>query len=143
MSAFLCSTVVLIASAGLFAAACAETLPAEVTSERNPGKRSELAIDLADKALDQARSFYQSGDTARGESQLDLIANLADECFASAQQSHKAKYFKRDEMKVSALTRRVRSFMDDLSYEQRDKARRLASHLDAIHDKLLAGVMGK
>ncbi|MGA8594980.1 MAG: hypothetical protein WB676_09575 [Bryobacteraceae bacterium] len=133
----------LIASAGFLIATPAETLPPEVTGERNPGKRSEIAIDLADKALDQARSFYQSGDTARGESQLDLVGTLADECFSSAEASHKAKYFKHDEMKVSALARRVRSFMDDLGYEQRDKARRLASHLDEIHDKLLAGVMGK
>jgi hypothetical protein len=133
----------LIASAGFLAAAPAESLPPEVTAERNAGKRSEIAIDLAHKAIDQARSFYESGDAARGESQLDLVTMLADECFVSAKKSHKAKYFKYDEIKVSALARRVRSLMEDLGYEQRDKARDLASHLDEIHDKLLAGVMGK
>jgi hypothetical protein len=142
MSLFLLSAFVLVATAGFFTKP-GEGLPPEVTGEHNPGKRSQIAIDLADKAFDQARSFYQSGDTERGESQLDFVARLADECFTSAKHSHKAKYFKYDEMKVSALARRVRSLMDDLGYEQRDKARGLVSHLDEIHDKLLAGVMGK
>jgi hypothetical protein len=143
MSEFLSRALVLIAAAAFLTAATGESLPPEVTSERNPGKRSEIAIDFADKAFDQARSFYQSGDIAHGESQLNLVATLADECFTSAQESHKAKYYKRDEMKVSTLTRRVRSFADDLGYEQREKASLLASHLDEIHDKLLRGVMGK
>ena len=118
-------------------------LPAEVTSERNPGKRSEIAIDAADRSLDQARAYYKAGQVQEGEEQLDLISRLADECLSSTEEARKSKYWKKSELRVAALNRRVRSFADELSYNQRDKAKELAAHLDSIHDKLLAGVMRK
>lgn len=115
----------------------------EVRAERNPGRRSELAMDMADEALDRARDFYRSGDQRRGEEQLVAVDKLADECLSSVQQAHKSKYTKKAELKVAALSRRVNSLVDDLGYEQRDKAREVHAHLEEIHDKLLAGVMGK
>jgi hypothetical protein len=118
-------------------------LPAEVTAERNPGKRSEIAIDAADRSLDQARAYYKAGQEQQGEEQLDLISKLADECLSSTEQARKSKYWKKSELRVAALNRRVRSFAEELGYNQRDKANELAVHLDSIHDKLLAGVMRK
>jgi hypothetical protein len=118
-------------------------LPAEVTAERNPGKRSEIAIDAADRSLDQARAHYKAGQDQQGEEQLDLISQLADECLTSTEQAHKSKYWKKSELRIAALNRRVRSFAEELSYNQRDKANKLAAHLDSVHDKLLAGVMKK
>ena len=118
-------------------------LPQEVESERNPGKRSEIAIDAADRSLDRARAYYKAGQQGKGEEELDLISRLADECLRSAQEAHKSKYWKKAELRIAALNRRVRSFSDELSYDQRDKPNQLAEHLDSIHDKLLAGVMRK
>lgn len=118
-------------------------LPAEVTGERHPGKRSEMAIDAADRSLDQARAYYKAGQEERGEEQLDLISKLADECLSSTEEARKSKYWKKSELRVAALTRRVRSFAEELSYNQRDKANQLAAHLSSVHDKLLAGVMKK
>ena len=118
-------------------------LPREVKSERNPGKRSEIAIDLAAKALDQARTDYDKGDAAQGDSQLDEVGMLADACLDAARESRKQRYLKHAEQRTAMLARRVRGLIDDLSFDERDKAQRLASQLDAIHDKLLAGVMGK
>jgi Skp family chaperone for outer membrane proteins len=100
-------------------------------------------VDLAGKTLDQARAAYEAGDTAHGDEELDLVAKLAEECLSATQESHKARYWKRAELKVAALARRVRSLTEDLNYDRRDKAQELASELDAIHEKLLAGVMGK
>jgi hypothetical protein len=126
------------------AAVCQTTgLPEEVTAERNPGKRSEIAVTLADKSIDLARTYYRAGDAGRGDSELDLVRQLADECFRSAEQAHKSKYWKKAEMRIAALSRRVRSLVEELGYEQREKGRELADHLDSIHDKLLAGVMSK
>jgi len=118
-------------------------LPDEVVSERNPGKRSELALDAAVPALEQARAYYEAGQQQKGEEELDLISMLADECLSSTEEAHKSKYWKKSEMRIAALNRRIRSFADELGYDQRDPANKLAAHLDFIHDKLLAGVMRK
>lgn len=118
-------------------------LPEEVLSERNPGKRSELALDTADRSLDQARTYYKAGQQQKGEEELDLISMLADECLRSTEEAHKSKYWKKSEMRIAALNRRVRSLTDELSYDQRDPGNNLAAHLDSIRDKLLAGVMRK
>jgi hypothetical protein len=118
-------------------------LPAEVTAQRNPGKRSEIAIDAADRSLDQARAYYKAGQDEQGEQQLDLISKLADECLSSTEEARKSKYWKKSELRVAALNRRVRSFAEELGYNQRDKANQLAAHLSSVHDKLLAGVMKK
>lgn len=118
-------------------------LPEEVTSERNAGKRSEIAIDMADRSVDHVRAYYKAGQVNRAEEELDLISRLADECLRSTQEAHKSKYWKRSELKVAALTRRIQSLAQELDYTQREDANKLAVHLDAIHDKLLAGVMRK
>jgi hypothetical protein len=115
----------------------------EVKAEHNAGKRSELAIQYADHALDQARTYYKTGDTVHGEAELDSVASLADECFRSVQEANKSKYWKKTEMKIGMLTRRVRSLAEDLGYDQREKASQLADHLSEIRDKLLQGVMSK
>jgi hypothetical protein len=138
---FFCAVLLLPLAAVAFSQATG--LPEEVTSEHNAGKRSEIAVTLADKSIDQARSYYRAGDAARGDSELDLVRQLADECFSSAERAHKSKYWKKAEMRIAALSRRVRSLTEELGYEQREKGRDLADHLDSIHDKLLAGVMSK
>jgi hypothetical protein len=135
---------VFVAALGLLAGApTADTLPASLKDEHNPGKRSEMAIELADKSLDQAREYYRTGDVARAEAELDQVGTLADECYQSAQEAHKSKYWKKAEQKIAALSRKVHSISESLGYEQRDKAQKLGARLDSIHDKLLAGVMSK
>lgn len=137
-----CSFLAVLLLAGA-AFAVGQSAVDEVRSQRNPGRRSELAISMADEALDRAREFYRSGDQKRAEEQLDAVDRLADECLSSVQEARKSKYTKKAELKIAALARRVNSLVDDLGYEQRDKAREVHTHLEEIHDKLLAGVMGK
>ena len=139
------NTLVLIVALGLIAGEqmASDTLPANLRNEPNPGKRSEMAIELADKSLDQARDYYRAGDVARAEAELDEVGALADECYQSALEAHKSKYWKKAEQKIAALSRRVHSVAEGLGYEQREKPEQLRARLDAIHDKLLAGVMSK
>jgi hypothetical protein len=121
----------------------AESFLDEAQAERNPGKRSEIALELADKSLDQARDYYVSGNPAKGDSELDMIDSLATECLTSVEEAHKSKYWKKAELKVAALMRRVNSLIGDLNYDQRGKAQELETHLGQVHDRLLAGVMAK
>ena len=132
----------------LFLSVCVPVLKAEsfldeAQAERNPGKRSEIALELADKSLDQARDYYHSGNPLKGDSELDMIDNLATECLSSVEEAHKSKYWKKAELKLSALMRRVNSLINDLNYNERGKAQELETHLSRVHDQLLAGVMAK
>lgn len=121
----------------------AESFLDEAQAERNPGKRSEIALQLADKSLDQARDYYVSGEPLKGDSELDMIDRLAAECLTSVEEAHKSKYWKKAELKLAMLMRRVNSLIDDLSYNERGKAQQLETHLSRIHDRLLAGAMAK
>ena len=60
MGRFFISSGFLLAATAVMMAAGAGTLPPELTAQHNPGKRSELAIELAAKALEQARGYYKS-----------------------------------------------------------------------------------
>jgi uncharacterized membrane protein len=59
------------------------------------------------------------------------------------EEAHKSKYWKKAELKVAALMRRVNSLIADLDYNERGKAQELETHLSRVHDQLLAGVMAK
>ncbi len=115
----------------------------EVKNEPNPGKRSELAIEAADRSIDEARDAYRSGNIRNGDAELQAVENLADECLSSVEEANKYRYWKKAELKIRHLTRRVDSLMDEIGYDQREKAQHTRAHLDQIHDKLLAGVMRK
>jgi len=121
----------------------AESFLDETQAERKPGRRSEIALELADKSLDQAREYYVSGNSLKGDSELDMIDSLATECLTSVEEAHKSKYWKKAELKVAALMRRVNSLIADLDYNERGKAQELETHLSRVHDQLLAGVMAK
>jgi len=115
----------------------------EVKNESNPGKRSELSIEAANRTLDEARAAYLAGNSKQGDSDMHAVETLADECLSSVEQAKKYRYWKKAELKVRQLTRRVETLSDDLGYDERGKAQELRAHLDQIHDKLLAGVMRK
>lgn len=143
MTAVMVAPILLLTLASFASASAPVELPSEVTAERNPGRRSEIAADVASTALAQARAAYESGNDAHGDEELELVGKLANECLEATKESGKQRYWKRNELKIAALARRVRSLANDLSYDQRGKAQELAAQLDAVHDKLLAGVMKK
>ncbi len=121
----------------------AQSFLAELRAEHNPAKRSEMALAFADEAFDNARELYGKGQIQAGDAQLENMTNVLRECVASLQEAHKSRYYKKAELKVASLQRRLQGLLDDLSVEQRGWAEYTGRKLDEIHDKLLNGVMGK
>jgi hypothetical protein len=115
----------------------------ELKAERNPGKRSEKALTFADSAFDNARQFYTKGQIEKGDASLDEMTNALTACVQSAEIAHKAKYFKKAEMNVALLQRRMTWLLSDLDLQDRGWAEVTSKKLDEIHDKLLDGVMKK
>lgn len=115
----------------------------ELKSEHDPGKRSELAMDFADEAFASAKTLYAKGEVHQADALLDQMMAALQECSTSLDSAHKAKYYKKAEMKLSYLQRRMQGLLDDLSAEERGWAEITNKKLDEIHDKLLDGVMRK
>jgi len=113
------------------------------TTEHNPAKRSEKALVLADSAFDNARDFYNKGEIDKGDAQLDNMTKALNFCVESLQEARKAKYYKKAELNVALLQRRMASLLDDIDVQERGWADQTNRMLDQIHDKLLAGVMKK
>lgn len=115
----------------------------DLKAERDPAKRSELALTYADTAFISAREFYNKGEVHKGDAQLEDMTNALNECVSSLETAHKAKFYKKAELRVSELQRRMKGLLEDLDLQQRGWAEYTNRKLDEIHDKLLDGVMKK
>jgi hypothetical protein len=121
----------------------AQSLLGEINQERDPAKRSELALTLADESFDHARDFYQKGAMEKGDAALENMTSALNVCVQSLAVSNKVKFYKRAELKVAYLQRRMGSLVDDLGVQERGWAEQTKRKLEEIHDKILDGVMKK
>jgi len=122
----------------------AQSFVAELkTMEHDPARRSEKALVLADSAFDNARDFYNKGEVRKGDAQLENMTNALNFCVESLQQAKKAKYYKKAELNVALLQRRLTSLLENIDVQERGWAEQTDRTLEQIHDKLLAGVMKK
>jgi hypothetical protein len=115
----------------------------EIKAERDPARRSEKALTFADTAFDTARDFYTKGDVHKGDAQLEDMTNALNECVQSLEAAHKARFYKKAELRVAYLQRRMKGLLDDIQMQERGWAEYTNRKLDEIHDKLLDGVMRK
>jgi len=115
----------------------------ELAAERDPARRSDLALTFADNAFDNARQFYDKGEVKRGDAELENMTNALKQCVGSLEVARKAKFYKKAELRVAYLQRRMQGLMDDLGVQERGWAEYTQRKLEEIHDKLLEGVMRK
>jgi polyhydroxyalkanoate synthesis regulator phasin len=121
----------------------AQSFVDELKAEHDPSRRSELALAFADNAFDNARDFYSKGEVHKGDAQLEDMMNALNECANSLQAAHKAKFYKKAELRVAYLQRRMKGLLDEIEVQQRGWAEYTQRKLDEVHDKLLEGVMRK
>lgn len=118
-----------------------------VQAEPDLAKRSELALAHADHEIDAARQAYRSGDLNRMNGALDEVRDSVNLSLESLAQTHKharnSKYYKRAELKVRALMRRLASFRDEVAVDDRKKVDLVHQRLQEVHDTLIADIMSK
>lgn len=129
---------------------CPRTLFANIEAikkETNLQRRSRLALENADAALDQARQAYQKGD---GEA-LDLAFAEVIESVELAYQSlvergrnprRNAGPYKRGELSTRDLLRRLDTFRDEMSYVDRERVESVIEAVEQVHESFLRDVMG-
>jgi hypothetical protein len=115
----------------------------ELEAERDPARRSDKALTFASAAFDNARELYTKGEFKQGDAELENMTSALKECVGSLQTAHKARFYKKAELRVAYLQRRMKGLVDDLSLQERGWAEYTERKLDDIHDKLLDGVMRK
>jgi len=121
----------------------AQSLISDIKAERDPAKRSEKALSIADECFSSAHQFYDKGQINKGDAELENMMTALKECVVSLDTVHKAKYYKKAEMNVADLQRRLSGLLDDLSLQERGWAEYTSRKLDEVHDKILDGVMRK
>jgi hypothetical protein len=120
---------------------------AAVKTEPDLNRRSELALTNADEKIDAARQAYQAGNQAAEEAAIEEVSDSVTLSYDALGQTHgaprKSKYYKRAELKVSALMRRLSGFRDEVSFDFRPQVDAALKKLSDIHDELLSDIMSK
>lgn len=120
---------------------------ASLKSEPDLNRRSELALMNADAKIDEARMAYQAGNEAAEQADIQEVADSVALSYDSLEQTHeaprKSKYYKRAELKVSALMRRLSAFRDEVSFDFRPRVDDALKKLSDIHDELLSDIMSR
>jgi hypothetical protein len=118
-----------------------------VKSEPDPEKRSDRALDAAERNLGVARDTYAAGDYKTALTGLDEIRAAVDLSRQSLADSHrnprKSKYYKRAELRTRELARHLEEFARESSVEDRPSIEALVQHVNQVHDELLSGILEK
>jgi hypothetical protein len=119
-----------------------------IKAEPNLEKRSERALDNADREIDSARKAYAAGDLNSTRQALQNVRASVELSYDSLQETGKnprrsPKYFKRAEVRIREMLRRLRGLEDEFSVEDRAPVQEVEKRLQEIHDDLLTGIMTK
>ncbi|MBV8847741.1 MAG: hypothetical protein JO307_33420 [Bryobacterales bacterium] len=121
---------------------------AGVQSEPNLEKRSEMALDYANQALDAARESYSRGEFEQTQAQLEDVGASVDVAYQALEKTGKdprrsPKFFKRAELRTRELLRRLDGLLQTVSFADRDVVEKVHARVAAVHDNLLEGIMSK
>ncbi len=121
---------------------------ADVKNELNLEKRSEKALENANIAVDEARKAYKSADLAGFGSRLREVEESAELSYQSLQDTGKAarrspKFFKRAEMKMHAVAKRLEALGADVSFEDRAVVEAARKKLSDLEDKIVFEILTK
>jgi exonuclease VII small subunit len=121
---------------------------AGVKSEPNLEKRSELALNNANTALDAARDAYNQGNYDQTKTELEEVQQSVDLAYQSLADTGKdprrtPKFFKRAELRTRELLRRLEGLGETVSFTDRSMVEKVRDRVSEIHDDLINGVLTK
>ena len=121
---------------------------AAIKAEPKLEKRSELALEYADTAVDAARDAYKKGDLGASRAALSQVEEGVelsyDSLMATGQDPRRhSKPFKKAEKATREILRRLDSLSDLMSAFDRGAVDPVHRSVSDIHDKLITGIMGK
>jgi len=118
-----------------------------IKNEPNLEKRSELALDYANTALDTARDAESAGEDPKFAAALAEVQESVELSWHSLTDTGKYarnnKYFKRAEVRTRALMRRLDGLRDVAAPDEQPMVDKVRARVAQIHDDLIQGIMGK
>ena len=119
-----------------------------IQSEPKLEKRSQMALQFADSALDSARDLYKKGEvdacrSALGEVEAGVQLSYDSLMATGKDPRRNAKPFKDAEKATRQILRRLDSLSDLMSALDRAAVEPAEHTVSEIHDKLITGIMGK
>ena len=119
-----------------------------IKAEPRLEKRSQLALQFADSALDSARDLYKKGEldacrTALGEVEAGVQLSYDSLMATGKDPRRNSGPFKDAEKSTRQILRRLDSLSDLMSAFDRGAVEPVQHTVSDIHDKLITGIMGK
>lgn len=124
-------------------------VPSAVLAELDLQKRSEVALQEADEQISAAVQAYSKGPDLRTfEQHVVNTGELVELSLKSLQDSGKRasrspKYFKRAELKLRALLRRLDTLEKEVSMDDRAAVEKVKTLVSNSHDQILDDIMAK
>lgn len=117
-----------------------------VKTEPKLEKRSELALQYANTALDSAKTFYFEGRFEQTQAALgevkDAVTLSYDSLVATGKNPRKSSGpFKAAEKATRELLRRLTGFKDSMSVVDHPVLEPVMENVKEVHDQLLSGIM--
>lgn len=144
----LARTIPVLFFCGILAAASQSPSPEleGVMAERNLEKRSRLALEHADRALQGARAAYDKGDLELAARHVALVLEAVELAETSLNETGKnprrsPKWFKRAEIAIRELLKKMDAFEREMNVADRDMLAGAKAGIHKVHDNLLTGLM--
>jgi DNA repair ATPase RecN len=117
-----------------------------VRAEPNLEKRSQLALANAEAVYKTARTAYDNGENEQTQAAVNEILESVELAHTSLVQTGKdprrsPKWFKKAELQTRDLVRKIESFQEQMSFNDRPMLDKLKARTQQIHDELLLGLM--
>jgi hypothetical protein len=117
-----------------------------VKGEPKLEKRSELALQYANSALDQAKAAYEQGKFDETQAALGEVKEAVDVSYQALLATGKnprksSKPFKNAEKATRELLRRLTGFRDFMSSVDHPVVDPVVENVTEVHDELLKGIM--
>lgn len=133
----------------IFVSMLGAEIPPAVMAEDDLEKRSEVALKAAEESISAAAKTYSSGgevDVFRQH--IATAKDLTDLSLKSLNDSGKRasknpKYFKRAELKLRSLLRRMTNLSNEVSVEDRPVVEAAQKSMSDVHEQLLHNIMSK
>jgi hypothetical protein len=119
-----------------------------VKLEPNLERRSELALDNANEALDTAREAFNANEAAKVQAALAEVEDSVNLSYQSLLDTGKdarrsPKFFKRAELKTRELVRRLDGLRLLVDVDTRASVEKVRDRVAEVHDNLLKSIMSK
>ena len=119
-----------------------------VRNEPNLERRAELALENANEAIDRAKQFAADAKFDQLHLAVVEVQQSVELCAEALNATGKdprknTRQFKKVEMRIHQLTRRLRGFAGEVSIEDKPVVEKAANRLDEINDEIVTGIFTK